>query len=197
MRQMEQFATARLVARDWTADDLDAAFSIYGRDEVMRWLGSQPRRPVASREQMQRALDRMVVRAEEQPAYDRWTLALRATGEVVGAVFLSPLPGDDGEVEIGWHLNPDHWGAGYATEAGRGVIALAFGLEHVGQDRVEPELARRRPRPVLDRVLAVVDPDNARSLAVCRRLGMTHRGRTTAYYGETLELFELTRTAVR
>jgi len=197
MRQMEQFVTARLVARDWTADDLDAAFSIYGRDEVMRWLGSQPRRPVASREQMQRALDRMVARAEEQPAYDRWALELRATGEVVGAIFLSPLPGDDGEIEIGWHLNPDHWGAGYATEAGRGVIAVAFGLEQVGQDRVEPELARRRPRPVLDRVLAVVDPDNVRSLAVCRRLGMTHRGQTTAYYGETMELFELTRAAVR
>jgi len=53
----------------------------------------------------------------------------------------------------------------------------------------------RRPRPVLDRVLAVVDPDNVRSLAVCRRLGMTHRGQTTAY-GETLELFELSRAAV-
>ena len=197
MRQVEQFTTARLVARDWTAADLDAAFSIYGRDEVMRWLGSRPRRPVASREQMRQALDRMIARAAEQPAYGRWALELRATGEVVGAIFLSPLPGDDGEIEIGWHLNPDHWGAGYATEAGRGVIALAFGLESVGQDRIGPELARRRPRPVLDRVLAVVEPDNARSLAVCRRLGMTHRGQTTAYYGETLELFELSRAAVQ
>lgn len=197
MRQMEQFTTARLVARDWTAADLDAAFSIYGRDEVTRWLGRRPRRPVASREQMRQALDRMIARAQAQPAYDRWALELRATGEVVGAIFLSPLPGDDGEIEIGWHLNPDHWGAGYATEAGRGVIALAFGLEDVGQDRIGPELARRRPRPALDRVLAVVDADNARSLAVCRRLGMTHRGQTTAYYGETLELFELSRAAVQ
>jgi RimJ/RimL family protein N-acetyltransferase len=56
---------------------------------------------------------------------------------------------------------------------------------------------RSPSRPVLDRVLAVVDPDNVRSLAVCRRLGMTHRGQTTAYYGETLELFELSRAAVR
>jgi RimJ/RimL family protein N-acetyltransferase len=76
------------------------------------------------------------------------------------------------------------------------VIALAFGLECIGQHRIGPELARRRPRPVLDRVVVVVDPDNARSLAVCRRLGMTHRGQTTAYYGETLELFELSRTAL-
>jgi RimJ/RimL family protein N-acetyltransferase len=38
-----------------------------------------------------------------------------------------------------------------------------------------------------------VDPDNVRSLAVCRRLGMTHLGQTTEFFGLTLELFELMR----
>jgi len=61
---------------------------------------------------------------------------------------------------------------------GCGVVGLAFGL------------ARR-----LDRVIALVDPDNARSQAVCRRLGMTHLGRTDSYYGLSLELFDLVRTA--
>ena len=63
----------------------------------------------------------------------------------------------------------------YATEAARGALALAFGARG------------------LDRVVAVVDPDNVRSLAVCRRLAMTHLGQTGDYYGLTLELFELTR----
>jgi RimJ/RimL family protein N-acetyltransferase len=71
MRQVEQFTTARLVARDWTAADLDAAFSIYGRDEVMRWLGRRPRRPVASREQMRLAPDRMIARVTGEPAMPR------------------------------------------------------------------------------------------------------------------------------
>jgi RimJ/RimL family protein N-acetyltransferase len=43
---IEHFTTARLIARDWTAADLEAAFAIYGRDEVTRWLGPQPRQPV-------------------------------------------------------------------------------------------------------------------------------------------------------
>jgi RimJ/RimL family protein N-acetyltransferase len=184
MQWMEHFSTARLTARDWAAADLDAAFAIYGRDEVMRWLGAQPRRPVASLAQMQQWLDRMIARSQEQPDYGLWALELRSTGEVVGSILLSPLPDGDGDVEIGWHLNPDHWGAGYATEGGRGVIALAFGPGRAGPDR-----------PALDRVLAVVDPDNVRSQAVCRRLGMTHLGQTSQYYGLTLELFELTRTA--
>ncbi len=181
---MEHFATARLVARDWHAADAQAAFGIYGRDEVMRWLGAQPRRPVPSVDVMSERLALMIEQGKERPEYGRWALVVQATGVLVGAVLLQPLPGDDGEVEVGWHLNPEHWGHGYATEAGQGALALAFA----------PERSWLGP---LDRVVAVVDPANTRSQAVCRRLGMTHLGRTDRYYGMTLELFELRRAEFR
>jgi RimJ/RimL family protein N-acetyltransferase len=73
-------------------------------------------------------------------------------------------------VEVGWHLHPDSWGHGYATEAARGAIAKGFAEG-------------------LDEIFAVVRPDNKRSLAVCRRLGLTHLGRTDRWYGQALELF--------
>jgi RimJ/RimL family protein N-acetyltransferase len=171
---VEHFRTERLIARDWTAADAEAAFAIYGRDEVMRWLGAKPRRAIVSVREMRERLDAMIERAAAQPDYGLWPLELRASGELVGAVLLQPLPDGD-EVEIGWHLNPDHWRRGYATEAARGAVALAFG-----------------PR-LLDRLVAVVDPDNVRSLAVCSRLGMTRLGQTCKYFGLTLELFELIR----
>ena len=137
---MEHFRTTRLIARDWTADDAQAAFDIYGRDEVMRWLGAQPRRAVPSLAQMRERLDLMIQRASDEPDYGLWCISLRAgpaAGPVVGAVLLSRLPGDDSEVEIGWHLNPDYWGNGYATEAGCGAVGLAFGLDQVGPERLE------------------------------------------------------------
>ena len=193
---MEHFTTARLTARDWTAADVDAAFAIYGRDEVARWLGPQPRQRVSSLADMREILDRRITHSLDQTDYGLWALELRASGQVVGAVLLSPLPGGGTAVEIGWHLNPDYWGAGFATEAGRGAIALAFGVEAVGHDQVGPELADRPARPVLDSVAAVVDPDNVRSLNVCRRLGMRHRGQTSQYYGLTLEHFELARAEI-
>ena len=199
---MEHFRTTRLIARDWAADDVRAAFGIYGRHEVMRWLGAEPRRAVASLAQMQEWLDQMIQRGHDEPDYGLWAVELRAgpqAGVVVGAVLLSSLADGDGEVEIGWHLNPDHWGNGYATEAGRGVIGLAFGLDQVGSESVELTATggrehaggERAGRPLLDRVIALVDPDNDRSQAVCRRLGMTHLGQTERYYGLALELFEL------
>jgi RimJ/RimL family protein N-acetyltransferase len=193
---MEHFTTARLTARDWTPADAEAAFAIYGRDEVTRWLGPQPREPVPSLVHMRQVLDRRIARSREQPDYGLWALELRATGQVVGAVLLAPLPEDSTIVEIGWHLNPDYWGEGYATEAGRGVIALAFGLDRVGPDQIGPDLASRPGRPVLASVLALVDPDNVRSRNVCQRLGMRHRGQTSRYYGLALDHFELTRAAV-
>jgi RimJ/RimL family protein N-acetyltransferase len=174
MALVDHFRTDRLTARDWTRADVPAAFAIYGRDEVMRWLGPQPRRAVTSLAEMGDRIEAMTERAAARPDYGLWPVELRDSGEVVGAVLLQPLPGSDA-VEIGWHLNPEHWGHGYATEAGRGAVALAFG-----------------PRG-LDRVVAVVDPDNHRSLAVCKRLEMTHLGQTSEYFGLTLELFELLR----
>ena len=60
------------------------------------------------------------------------------------------------EVEIGWRLHPDAWGHGYATEAGR--AALAAGFDDLGSTRI----------------IAVIDPGNAPSVAVATRLGMTH-----------------------
>lgn len=193
---MEHFTTVRLVARDWNIADLEAAFAIYGRDEVTRWLGPQPRRPVRTLAEMRQVLDRRIIAAREQPDYGLWALELRATGDVIGAVLLSPLPGNHAPVEIGWHLNPDYWGAGYATEAGRGAVALAFGLDRVGPEPVGLVRRSPRPRPGLDSVQALVDPDNVRSWNVCRRLGMRHLGQTGQYYGLVLELFELTRAQV-
>jgi RimJ/RimL family protein N-acetyltransferase len=186
MSGVEHFRTDRLTARDWSAGDDAAAYAIYGRDDVMRWLGPQPRRPVGSLTEMTERIEVMAARAAARPEFGLWPLELRSTGQVVGAVLLQPLPDGDSAggqppepgtevVEIGWHLNPDHWGRGYATEAGGGAIALAFSARD------------------LDRVVAVAEPANGASLAVCRRLGMTHLGQTSQYFGLTLELFELVR----
>jgi RimJ/RimL family protein N-acetyltransferase len=176
---VERFATVRLIVRDWTVADAPAALAIYGRSEVMRWLGARPRSPVASLGEMRERIARWQATAAAEPGFGLWAIEIRGGRPPIGSVLLRPLPGGDGEVEAGWHLNPDHWGHGYATEAAQGVLDLAF--ESLG----------------LDQVIAVVDPGNSRSAAVCGRLGMSHLGRTSRYYGETLELFRIERAVWR
>ena len=42
-----------------------------------------------------------------------------------GTVLLKPVltPDARGEIEIGWHLHPDRWGHGLATEAAAAILA--------------------------------------------------------------------------
>ena len=94
----------------------------------------------------------------------------------MGTVLLVPLQDAEGqpveEVEVGWHLHPDHWGQGYRTEAGRWAVER-------GRDAG------------LTEVWAVLHPGNERSVAVTSRLGMEPVGRTDRWYGTELDAFRL------
>lgn len=174
----EVFGTPRLIVRPWThsESDLDRLFDTYSRWEVAKWLGAAPK-ALESRDQAAGAVDRWAARSEGP--YGVWAVEVRETGVVAGTVLLVPLPDPEsgegaGEVEVGWHFHPDAWGNGYATESARGAIARGF--EHG-----------------LAEIHAVVRPDNAASIAVCRRLGMTPLGRTSRWYGTELEAFVVRR----
>jgi RimJ/RimL family protein N-acetyltransferase len=159
--------TERLRLRPWTTSraDRDRLTDIYGRAEVTRWLGGPPKL----------SADEIVTRWDAVSAQDErfgcWAIE-PADGPPAGTVLFKPLPNGVGEIEVGWHLHPDSWGHGYATEAGRAVIDRGFGAG-------VPE------------VYAVVRPGNGASIAVCRRLGMTLLGRLRRWYDVELEAFRL------
>ena len=164
------FRSERLILRPWDPDDdadVESAFDIYRRDEVARWLGSNPQ-AWTSLEQTRQRLERWRTVSEEQPGFGLWALGLDRSSPPVGTVLLVRLPDGDGEltddVEVGWHLHPDHWGKGYATEGAQTL------LEHAWQMEV-PE------------VNAVARPGNQASIAVMRRLGMKRQGLTDRWYG--------------
>ncbi|MFB9234330.1 GNAT family N-acetyltransferase [Plantactinospora siamensis] len=178
---MATFETERLVVRPWTEDPDDVArvLDTYSRVEVVRWLGGGGE-PLAEPEQAVRLIRRWNSRSAEFGApYGIWAAALRDSGLVVGTVLLVPLPGADSapteDIEVGWHLNPDSWGHGYATEAARGALERGFAAG-------------------LAEIYAVVWPGNDASVAVTRRLGMTPLGRRTTWYGGAdLDTFVLSR----
>ncbi|MFE7594356.1 GNAT family N-acetyltransferase [Kitasatospora sp. NPDC057512] len=168
--------TERLVVRQWTVADQERAFDIYSRWEVAQWLGRTPR-ALAHPEEARRYIEHCRERSTG-PRYGVWAVERRDTGVVAGAVLLLPVPdadgdGDgDGEVEIGWHLHPDSWGQGFATEAARAVLAKGFA-------------------DGLTEIRALLAPDNTRSAAVCRRLGMTGTGMTDSWYGRQMAEFRI------
>lgn len=172
---MRTITTDRLLLRPWCDGDADFLVDLESRWEVVRYLGAHPTLMGGRAEALESIARR---RAVEHPTHGIWAVATRSDERLVGNLLLKPIPLSDGEVahgsddvEIGWHLHPDAWGNGYATEAAQAVLDDVF--------------ARG-----LKRVVAVTHPENHASQAVCRRLGMTHLGRTARYYDVEAELFE-------
>jgi RimJ/RimL family protein N-acetyltransferase len=167
--------TDRLTLRPWEPEnqaDVQAAFDIYRRAEVVEWL-SRPAKPWASEDATRDRLRRWAGVSVERPGLGFWAVVPDAVGLPVGTLLLVPLPGAEGamtdDIEIGWHFHPRHWGQGYATEAAHAVLGHAFN---------ELEL------PVVN---AVAFEGNEASFSVMRRLGMTFRGTTDRWYDTSFE----------
>lgn len=87
--------------------------------------------------------------------HGQWAVEDRRTGRLLGRAGLHQPERDEWPgLEVGWTLHPDHWGRGYATEAGAAAIDYAFDV--LGRDEV----------------ISIIHPDNHASQAVARRLGL-------------------------
>jgi RimJ/RimL family protein N-acetyltransferase len=162
----------RVTLRPWHKDDAEFVFDMYSQPQVVRYLGRQP---TVLSEQSQ-AMSRIEAwSALAGPVHGIWAIVPNGRQTPVGTALLKLLPASAGSeasgvTEVGWHLHPNAWGHGYATEAGRRLLTHAFSHE-------------------LAEVFAVTYPENAASQAVCLRLGMTPLGLTDDYYDLTCALF--------
>jgi RimJ/RimL family protein N-acetyltransferase len=156
--------TERLLLRQFRDDDLDALTAIGADLEVMEFLG-----PPMSRRDAWRAMA-MVLGHWQLRGYGSWAVEERATGQLLGRIGLYNPEGWPG-LEVGWTLARAAWGRGYATEGAR--ASLDYALDTLGADHV----------------ISVIDPDNARSIAVAERLGERYErmwdldGNAVAIYG--------------
>jgi RimJ/RimL family protein N-acetyltransferase len=140
--------TERLRLRAFEESDLDAWAPIVADPEVGRYTGG-----VQDRLEAWRSIA-LYLGHWELRGFGQWALEERSSGRLVGRAGLW-FPEGWPELEVGWLLGRSVWGQGYATEAGRASISWArstLGLRRIG---------------------SVINPDNARSIAVAERLGMT------------------------
>ena len=165
--------TDRLVIRDWAEEDAEAALAIYGSADVAQWLS--PAMDKVSDPSAMRAI--MQAWVEAQPSLvapaGQWAVVRREDDEVVGGLLIRLLPPDEEDLEIGWALEPDAWGHGYATEASRALMRWAF---DVGK---------------IDELFAVARPRNTRAIATAGRLGMEWVGETDKYYDLNLQVYRI------
>ena len=164
--------SSRLTLRPWTVDDASQAFEIYGNEDIARWLAPAMRQ-VPDAAAMACVLDAWAMESARMVApLGRWAVEKTDEQVIVGGAALLPLPPGGEDVEIAWQIGPAHQRRGYATEAGRTLLAWAF-------------------KQSLPEVFAVSRPGNHAARGVIDRLGMEWVGETDKYYGLRLAVHRL------
>lgn len=154
MNRMFFLRTARLGFAHWRRDDLSRAQALWGDASVARYITAEG---CFTPEEIEERLQ-LEIRRQETLGVQYWPLFLLGTETCIGCCGLRSFEGPEGEFELGIHLLPAFWGQGYAGEAARAVIRLAFGTLHATG------------------IVAGHHPDNAASAGLLARLGFQRQG---------------------
>ena len=161
--------TNRLTLRDYIETDLEDIHE-YGSDpEVVRYMPFGPN----THEDSQNFLNGAIAKRKQKPRTDfALAVVLKSEGKLIGGCKIDKV--SDIEAHLGYILNRNYWGNGYATEAARAMVGFAFS-----------ELGAHR-------VYADCHPENAASIRVLEKVGMALEGRRRDYmifhgeYSDTL-----------
>lgn len=156
----EPLRTERLVLRLMVDTDVDDVLAWMGDEAVTRYQLYD----VRSREEVVKHIEKVTNARRLENDDDYVEFAIDLDGRVIGCLYFLLKSAANETAELGWALTAQFQGHGYAFEAARAGLALAF-------DTLR-----------LHRVVAELDPRNGASVALCLRLGM----REEAHYVEDL-----------
>lgn len=146
-----KITTERLVLRGLQLSDANALFKYRSLPEVYKFQGWKPQ----TLKEVEAFITEKISKAPNIP--DTWYqlgVIIKETEELIGDVGVHFIGPEDKQAEIGYTLNPEYQGKGYATEAVWGVLNYLF-----------TTLKKHR-------ITASLDPRNEKSIALVERIGM-------------------------
>ena len=151
--------TARLRLGRFRDEDAHVVFAIIGDRVAMRFyprtFGPEDAKQWVARNQ----------RRYREDGYGLFAVMLKGSEEVIGDCgIIKQNVEDETAMEVGYHFRRDQWGRGYATEAARACMGLAF--DSFGADKV----------------ISLIRPENVPSRRVAERNGMKLE-REVVHYG--------------
>jgi len=168
MDELSQLETERLILRPLTLEDTDFVFRHFSDPVVARYLLDEE--PPTRRDQAEE-----LIRFYMDPigkAYNRWGIVWKATDALVGTCGFHWWNRQHFRAQIGYDLGQAHWGQGVMAEALRAM--LCYGFEEMGLNRVD----------------ALVHPENRRSIGLLEKLGFQREGLLREYYNRAGEFFD-------
>ncbi|WP_152602448.1 GNAT family N-acetyltransferase [Planococcus sp. CAU13] len=153
---MMKMETGRLYLREFRKDDWSAVHKYASQEQASR---NQPWGPNTI-EETKKFVEEALADTKKTPRTRYiFAIVLKEQAELIGAVEITIKSFANRAGEIGYIINPDHWGKGIATEAASVMIGFGFN-----------ELQ-------LHRIYATCAPENEGSRKVLEKLGMHFEGR--------------------
>lgn len=147
---MTVLQTDRLILREFNTDDAPFILSLLNEPSFLRYIGDKK---VRNLEDARQYILNSPVATYERHGFGLYQVELKDTHTPVGMCGLlkrEELPQPD----IGFAFLPDFWNQGFAYEAAKAVLTDA------------------RERLKLNRILAIVNPDNDSSIKLLEKLGL-------------------------
>jgi RimJ/RimL family protein N-acetyltransferase len=147
--------TSRLLLRDLEESDWQAVHTYASDPEVVRYMDWGPN----TKEDTTNFIQRSITGQKEDPRRDfSLAVVLRSDDGLIGGCGIYVSASSNREGWIGYCLNRQFWGQGYATETARALLGFGF-------DRLR-----------LHRIFATSEPGNVASIHVLEKIGMQHEG---------------------
>ena len=153
--------TERLLIRKLTRKDMNALLRIMEKPEVMyAWEHG------FTKKEVRKWINKQFARYRKD-GFGYYAVQLKDSGKLIGQAGLmkNTINGND-VVELGYILDNTYWHNGYGEEAARACLEYAF-------EQLD-----------LDFICCSIRSENAASIRVAEKLGMTLRGRHTVIYNE-------------
>ncbi len=152
---MHSLATKRLVLNPLEEKDWTFILSLFSLPIVHQFEQGELPSETKIREQFDRALAKSNLLPKDGGI---WFIIQTTDHQPIGQVKLTCNWTEVQEWELGYALLPEHWGKGYACEAAEAVLNWAFSELKV------------------HKVIAIINAENTRSVALARKIGMIEEG---------------------
>jgi ribosomal-protein-alanine N-acetyltransferase len=149
---MNILQTERLLLRHLEPEDLDDLVALYSDPEMIQFIPDASTTLAEIREE----LAWFHHGHPKYPELGLWATIDKASGQFIGRCGLLPWTIDGRfEVEVAYLIDKAYWGQGLGTEAAQAI--LSYGFETLQ----------------LPRLVCLIDADNAASIRVAEKIGMT------------------------
>ncbi|RPI33223.1 MAG: N-acetyltransferase [Chloroflexota bacterium] len=160
--------TPRFTIRQWKPEDAEVLWMIMADPRVHQYTGDKP----WSLERAKKYIQFMLEKDFRTLEVFHGACVLKSNFEIIGFTGLNPYLPKQPELE--WQFGVTYWGNGYATEIGTAVIEAAFASTDI------------------ERIFAMVNPQNKASMRVMEKIGMTCLG-LQAFRGEQDMFYQIER----